>query len=89
MHPLTEPQALDLMSQTMKDIPECDVLLAGFPCRDFSKLSPTASSRKSCLVVGSHSSGGGFYGMFDYVEKKKRPRVLLLENVASTTFPLA
>lgn len=63
----------DVRSIRMKDIPEHDILCAGFPCQPFSK----AGEQKGleCPLWGDS---------FEYVVeilKKRKPRFLLIENV--------
>ena len=67
--------------QIGKWIPDHDVLAAGFPCQPFSKAG--VSARKSLGLKHGFSCEIQGTLFFDLVRiaKKKRPRVLLLENV--------
>ncbi len=68
----------DITKVKLKEIPEHDILCAGFPCQPFSQ----AGKRK-----GFSDEGRG--NMFDYicdvikVKGDKKPSLLLLENVAN------
>ena len=85
---LTQDVAFDYMSEQDKPIPAAvDMLFAGFPCKDFSSLNCQKKDRRSCLLTGEFSSGGGFRGLMEYMEKH-RPRIVILENVASTDHTL-
>lgn len=60
----------------IKDIPEHDILCAGFPCQPFSKATPTK------LRTGFDNPKQG--NLFNYVIKilqAKKPRYFILENV--------
>eukprot|EP00438_Fugacium_kawagutii_P032116 Skav220439 [mRNA] locus=scaffold2346:63672:65232:+ [translate_table: standard] len=57
---------------------EVDLLVAGFPCVSISNLTTTPGS----ITDVECSSGKGYRGMENYV-KKKKPSLLLLENVAA------
>lgn len=60
-----------------KDIPVADVWTAGFPCQDLS-LARTPHGKRSGL---SGTRSGLFYTFFELLAARK-PRVVLLENVA-------
>ncbi len=55
-----------------KSIPECDVVIGGFPCQDFS----LAGKRK-----GFNSQRGQLYKEMLRVVKSKKPKVFVAENV--------
>lgn len=55
-----------------KEIPDCDILTAGFPCQPFSN----AGNRK-----GVNDSRGNLYKECLRVIKEKRPKVVVFENV--------
>lgn len=62
----------DIRSVPATEIPECDVLLAGFPCQPFSN----AGNRK-----GVQDSRGLLYQECLRIVEAKKPRVFLFENV--------
>lgn len=62
----------DIMSVREEDIPDCDILTAGFPCQPFSN----AGNRK-----GVHDSRGMLYKECLRIIEKKRPKVIVFENV--------
>ena len=58
----------------------CDVLVAGFVCKDFSLLNNSPTTWKS-----KHGkSGGTFFGVKNYV-KRHTPLIVILENVKAIT----
>ena len=66
----------DIKRIKMKDIPDHDILCAGFPCQPFSKATPTE------LRTGFDNPKQG--DLFNYVIKilrTKKPRYFILENV--------
>lgn len=70
-----EPEG-DIKDIKIKDIPDHDILCAGFPCQPFSKATPTE------LRTGFDNPKQG--DLFDYVVKilrAKKPRYFILENV--------
>ena len=60
------------MSVGEEDIPDCDILTAGFPCQPFSN----AGNRK-----GVHDSRGMLYKECLRIIEKKMPKVIVFENV--------
>lgn len=62
----------DIMSVGVEDIPDCDILTAGFPCQPFSN----AGNRK-----GVHDSRGMLYKECLRIIEKKKPKVIVFENV--------
>lgn len=62
----------DITKISPKDIPDFDVLLAGFPCQPFS----SAGSRKGFL-----DTRGTLFFNIEEILKIKRPKAFLLENV--------
>lgn len=58
------------------------VFVAGFSCKDFSRLSQKMQNdaRQNILESAAGSSGGTFAGVLGYA-KLARPRTILLENV--------
>jgi DNA (cytosine-5)-methyltransferase 1 len=81
-----DPHAIDVLTQrfpkirnlgnveTLKHLPPCDLLTAGFPCQDLSQAGN---------VAGIHGNKSGLVNYaFDLLEKMSRkPNWLLLENV--------
>ncbi|MFK7973677.1 MAG: DNA cytosine methyltransferase [Rickettsiaceae bacterium] len=62
----------DITQIKASDIPDHDILLAGFPCQPFSQ----AGKKKGFL-----DDRGGLFFDIDRILKKKKPKVFLLENV--------
>jgi len=62
----------DILDITASEIPDCDVLTAGFPCQPFSN----AGNRK-----GIHDSRGMLYKECLRIIEKKLPKVFVFENV--------
>lgn len=62
----------DIISVGDEDIPDCDILTAGFPCQPFSN----AGNRK-----GVHDSRGMLYKECLRIIEKKMPKVIVFENV--------
>ena len=62
----------NIMSVGEEDIPDCDILTAGFPCQPFSN----AGNRK-----GVHDSRGMLYKECLRIIEKKMPKVIVFENV--------
>lgn len=69
---LGEIDGRDIREVPADEIPECDVVLAGFPCQPFSN----AGNRK-----GVHDSRGMLYQECLRIVEAKRPKVFLFENV--------
>lgn len=62
----------DILKVEEDEIPQCDILTAGFPCQPFS----SAGSRK-----GVHDSRGMLYKECLRIISKKMPKVVVFENV--------
>lgn len=69
---LGEIDGRDILSVGEDEIPDCDILTAGFPCQPFSN----AGSRK-----GVHDSRGMLYKECLRIISKKMPKVVVFENV--------
>ncbi|NBJ93277.1 DNA cytosine methyltransferase [Parablautia muri] len=69
---LGEIDGRDIMTVEENEIPDCDILTAGFPCQPFSN----AGSRK-----GVHDSRGMLYKECLRIIAKKKPKVIVFENV--------
>jgi len=67
----------DIEKVLVKDIPDCDVLVGGFPCQDYSVAN---SLKRSGGIEGKK---GVLWWSIDKIlrEKKKKPKYLILENV--------
>ena len=62
----------DILTVDENDIPDCDILTAGFPCQPFSN----AGNRK-----GVHDSRGMLYKECLRIIERKMPKVIVFENV--------
>ena len=62
----------DILTVNEDEIPDCDIITAGFPCQPFSN----AGNRK-----GIHDSRGMLYKECLRIIKKKQPKVFVFENV--------
>lgn len=62
----------DILTVSEKEIPDCDILTAGFPCQPFSN----AGMRK-----GVHDSRGMLYKECLRIIGEKMPKVIVFENV--------
>lgn len=69
---LGEIDGRDILTVDADEIPECDILTAGFPCQPFSN----AGNRK-----GVHDSRGMLYKECLRIIEKKLPKVIVFENV--------
>ena len=62
----------DITQVDEKDVPDCDVLVGGFPCQAFSVAGKQ---------LGFNDSRGTMFFEVARIAKEKQPKVLLLENV--------
>lgn len=62
----------DILTVSVDDVPDCDILTAGFPCQPFSN----AGNRK-----GVHDSRGMLYKECLRIIEEKMPKVIVFENV--------
>lgn len=69
---LGEIDGRDITQVPVEDIPECDIIIAGFPCQPFSN----AGSRR-----GVYDERGELYLECLRIIESKYPRVVLFENV--------
>lgn len=69
---LGEIDGRDITQVPVEDIPDCDILTAGFPCQPFSN----AGNRK-----GVYDSRGELYLECLRIIEKKKPKAVLFENV--------
>lgn len=72
--PETQTVLGDICQIPSNEIPDCDVVIGGFPCQDFSVLGGT--TRK-----GIQAKRGRLYKEFVRVVKAKKPKVFVAENV--------
>lgn len=71
----------DINEIPLEDIPDCDVLIGGFPCQPFSMMG---------LQKGFEDTRGTLFFRIaeiinDKIQKGKKPKVIILENVRSLT----
>ena len=69
---LGEIDGRDITTVPVEDIPDCDIITAGFPCQPFSN----AGNRR-----GVYDKRGGLYLECLRIIENKKPRVVLFENV--------
>lgn len=69
---LGEIDGRDITTVPVEEIPECDVIIAGFPCQPFSN----AGNRK-----GVYDAKGELYLECLRIIESKKPKVVLFENV--------
>lgn len=69
---LGEIDGRDITKVPIKDIPDCDIITAGFPCQPFSN----AGNR-----LGVYDSRGELYLECLRIVESKNPKVILFENV--------
>lgn len=62
----------DITTRDIKDLPDIDLYVCGFPCQPFS-----AAGRKNGFA---HDSGNVFWSCFEVI-KTKKPKYFILENV--------
>ena len=67
-----EPEYKDVRDIEAKDLPEFDILCAGFPCQSFSIVGNR---------MGFEDKRGNLFFEIIRLAKEKRPSILLLENV--------
>jgi len=67
-----EPKFRDVREIDTKDLPEFDILCAGFPCQSFSIVGNR---------MGFEDKRGNLFFEITRLAKEKRPSILLLENV--------
>lgn len=70
--PKTEVVCADIWDYDLNDMPECDVILGGFPCQDFSILSKRN---------GLDAKRGLLYTKFVEAVTLKKPIIFIAENV--------
>lgn len=66
----------DIWDYDLKNMPECDIILGGFPCQDFSMLRGDEIKRK-----GVSTKRGVLYTKFVEAVYLKKPMIFVAENV--------
>lgn len=80
-----EIPAGDIRSVSSRDIPDFDILLAGFPCQPFS-LAGVSKKRSLGRATGfEDKTQGTLFFEVARIIRDKRPRAFLLENVKNLT----
>ena len=69
----------DVCDITTADLPNCDIVIGGFPCQDFS----LAGNRK-----GFSAERGRLYKQMLRIVKEKKPMIFIAENVEGITLEL-
>ena len=72
--------AMNCLTGMSEVVPDVDGFCAGFTCTSRSPANPAAHKNKGCVQAGHGKAGMAFADLKDFVIKK-RPRVILLENV--------
>ncbi len=67
----------DIAKVNPADIPNCDVMLGGFPCQDFSTISSIWEKKQP----GLNTERGNLYKFFAKAVFLKKPKVFVAENV--------
>jgi DNA (cytosine-5)-methyltransferase 1 len=75
----------DIREVNVKDIPEHDVLLAGFPCQPFSLAGVSKKNSLGRPHGFECETQGTLFFDVERILKAKRPRAFLLENVKNLT----
>jgi len=71
-HGMAVPISGDITQVDPKDIPDCDILMGGFPCQPFSQAG---------LQKGFSDTRGTLFFNVEKIIEEKRPKVFFLENV--------
>lgn len=79
-HLADDPKALDTKSGEFQVVPKVDILTAGFSCKSKSSLNKNRSAFRHCVEREEGDTGVSF-GHTKRVVERKRPRVVILENV--------
>ena len=67
----------DIADTDLSKIPDCDVMLGGFPCQDFSTISSIWENKQP----GLETKRGNLYKYFARAVFMKKPKVFVAENV--------
>ncbi len=79
--PAEEEIVGDIRSVHARDVPDHDVLLAGFPCQPFSIAGVSKLKSLNRLHGFEDKKSGNLFFDVARIIKEKRPRVIVLENV--------
>lgn len=74
-------RGFDFKTQAWQDIPQAELLYAGFPCTDVSSLNPHAAKHGEVVKQAARSTGSVFHSVLRQAEDDPDLRVLVLENV--------
>ena len=77
-----EDGAFDDVSGRKQPVETVAVIIAGFSCKDASRLNPHHKRRKACIKSGTGTTGSTFRFLIDVV-KKQEPLLVIMENVTS------
>ena len=69
----------DICEEIPEQLPDCDIIIGGFPCQDFS----LAGNRK-----GFSADRGVLYKQMMRIVKEKQPKIFVAENVEGITIPI-
>ncbi len=76
--------AHDDVTQARQEVLPVDVLIAGFSCKDASRLNPHHTHRLNAVERGTHTTGGTFHALMRLLQKHKNTvKMVILENVPS------
>ena len=71
----------DISKIPEQDIPDCDILTAGFPCQPFSIAGVTKHNALGSKHGFEHKTQGTLFFEIVRILKEKRPKCFILENV--------
>ena len=74
--------AFDDVTQTRQLVPQVDIVIAGFSCKDASRASVHHMSRLDAVTTGAGTTGRTFQALLNIVTEL-RPALVVMENVPS------